>query len=167
MTLMLSPHKKTREKVQRCKQKDGASFHSLPHDCITPVRAKGPHLWMPLHELFRQEAGSCPADEVGFVATDGPGPFPPEPWETSVVATWCYLHISLGFQAMIVMWGVSETFSVSHISYYFQEEMSWAPAMGSYFSVFSALLGLIGIWPLLRYSPNHQDAQSSARVPSA
>ena len=48
-----------------------------------------------------------------------------------------------------------------------QQVMSWAPAMGSYFAVFSALLELIGIWPLLRYSPNHQDAQSSARVLSA
>ena len=35
------------------------------------------------------------------------------------------------------------------------------------FAVSSALLELTGIWPLLRYSPNHQDAQSSARVLSA
>lgn len=49
--------------------------------------ARGPRLWMPRHELFRQEAGSCPADEVGFVGTDGPGPPPTEPLETSAVAT--------------------------------------------------------------------------------
>ena len=71
--------------------------------------ARGPRLWMPRHELFRQEAGSCPADEVGFVGTDGPGPPLQSHWKP---LQWL-LAQPLGFQAMIFMWGVSESFSVS------------------------------------------------------
>ena len=75
-----------------------------------PSEARGPRLWMPRHELFRQEAGSCPADEVGFVGTDGPGP---PPLQSQWKPLQWLLAQPLGFQAMIFMWGVSETFSVS------------------------------------------------------
>ena len=110
MALMLSPHKKPKKK--RCKQKDGALFTSLtvPYDRITLVRGQRP---APLDAATwaLSPRGRKLSSGWGWLCRYGRSR--PPPLQSHWKPLQWLLAQPLGFQAMIFMWGVSESFSVS------------------------------------------------------